>query len=294
MKNSSLTGRITHLAILAGALLLNGCSLSSRDYGPSQPMNFSHVPNAVPKHETRTRAGNPSTYVVLGKRYYVMKESRGYVERGVASWYGKKFHGRKTANGERYNMYAMTAAHKTLPIPSYVKVTNLDNGRSVVVRVNDRGPFHSNRIIDLSYAAASKLGFAQNGTGKVELRAIEPGEPNSTTTLATAGTTEPAATAVAVATTAPGSSYPTTPASAPARNQLFLQLGSFISQHNAESLRARLALNNVTRAEVQQTEVDSKNIYRVRIGPIASIEEADSLASRINDLGMGVPSIVID
>ncbi|MEN8170342.1 MAG: septal ring lytic transglycosylase RlpA family protein [Pseudomonadota bacterium] len=274
------TARITLLATMAGALLLSGCSLSTRDSGPSRPMNFSHLEDAVPKHEKRTRAGNPPTYVVLGKRYYVMKESTGYVERGPASWYGKKFHGRKTSNGETYNMYAMTAAHKTLPIPTYLQVTNLDNGKSVVVRVNDRGPFHGNRIIDLSYAAASKLGYAQNGTGNVELRAIEPGEAKTVTTTASTKSTP----------TAPR------PAAAPAiaRDQLFLQLGSFISQSNAESLRAQLTLNNVTRAAVQQTEVDRKNIYRVRIGPIASTEEANNLASRIHDLGMGVASIVID
>jgi rare lipoprotein A len=272
------TLRITQLATMVGMLLLAGCSLSSRDSGPGRPMNFSHLPDAVPKHETRTRAGNPPTYVVLGKRYHVMQESTGYKERGISSWYGKKFHGHKTSNGEIYDMYAMTAAHKTLPIPSYLQVTNLDNGKSVVVRVNDRGPFHGDRIIDLSYAAASKLGFAKNGTGKVELRAIEPGQSPIATTLATANPEE---------ITAPSSAPPV-------HNQLFLQLGSFISLSNAESLRAQLALNNVTTAEVQQTEVDRKNIYRVRIGPIASIEEADDLASRINDLGMGVPSIVID
>jgi rare lipoprotein A len=209
-----------------------------------------------------------------------MQESTGYKERGISSWYGKKFHGRKTSNGETYNMYAMTAAHKTLPIPSYLQVINLDNGKSVVVRVNDRGPFHDNRIIDLSYAAASKLGFAQNGTGKVELRALEPGQSPTATTLASADPEEDIPTPSSVR--------------SPTHNKLFLQLGSFISLNNAESLRAQLALNNVTTAEVQQTEVDRKNIYRVRIGPIASIEEADDLASRINDLGMGVPSIVLD
>jgi rare lipoprotein A len=274
------TLRITQLATMVGMLLLAGCSLSSRDSGPGRPMNFSHLPDAVPKHETRTRAGNPPTYVVLGKRYHVMQESTGYKERGISSWYGKKFHGRKTSNGETYNMYAMTAAHKTLPIPSYLQVINLDNGKSVVVRVNDRGPFHDNRIIDLSYAAASKLGFAQNGTGKVELRALEPGQSPTATTLASADPEEDIPTPSSVR--------------SPTHNKLFLQLGSFISLNNAESLRAQLALNNVTTAEVQQTEVDRKNIYRVRIGPIASIEEADDLASRINDLGMGVPSIVLD
>ena len=276
MTKMTTTARFIRLALVAGLLVLGGCSLSSRDSGPSRQMNFSHLENAVPKHEKRTRAGNPATYVVLGKRYYVKKESTGYVERGPASWYGKKFHGRKTSNGEIYNMYAMTAAHKTLPIPTYLQVTNLDNGKSVVVRVNDRGPFHGNRIIDLSYAAASKLGYASNGVGNVELRAIEPGQ--ATTTTASRSST-PAPVARAASTSS---------------NQLFLQLGSFISQYNAESLRAQLALNNVTSAEVQRTEVDRKSIYRVRIGPIASTEEADSLASRIHKLGMGVPSIVLD
>jgi rare lipoprotein A len=278
MPLTTTTTRITHLARMAGVLLLAGCSISSRDSGPSRPMNFSHLPDAVPRHEPRTRAGNPSTYVVLGKRYYVMQESTGYVERGISSWYGKKFHGRKTSNGETYDMYAMTAAHKTLPIPSYLQVTNLDNGRSVVVRVNDRGPFHGNRIIDLSYAAANKLGFASNGTGKVELRALEPGQ----------------STTVASHTSAESDGVPTPAQVTAGHNQLFLQLGSFISQSNAESLRAQLALNNVTTAEVQQTEVDRKNIYRVRVGPLASIEEADTLANRINELGMGVPTIIID
>ena len=275
--------RSSLLFAIAGVVFLSGCSFSSRDSGPDRPMDFSHLEDAKPRHEKRTRAGNPPTYVVLGKRYYVMQESRGYVERGVASWYGKKFHGRKTSNGETYNMYAMTAAHKTLPIPTYLQVTNLDNGKRIVVRVNDRGPFHGNRIIDLSYAAASKLGFAQNGTGRVELRAIEPDTPAPTSTIA--GQTAPSGTAAAVLRVSN---------STPASNQLFLQLGSFISLDNAEALRAQLALNNVSRAAVQQIEIDRKNVYRVRIGPISSTEEADILAARIQKLGMGVASMVID
>ncbi len=257
-------------------MLLSGCGVGVRDSGPAQPMDFSHLKDAVPKHEKRTRAGNPSTYVVLGKRYYVMPSSAGYTARGTASWYGKKFHGRKTSNGEVYNMYAMTAAHKTLPIPSYLKVTNLDNGKSVVVRVNDRGPFHDDRIIDLSYAAASKLGIAQNGTGRVELRAIEPGRQErkaAPQTSQAAATSEPPAAA---------------------GDQLFVQLGSFIDRDNAESLRAQLTLHNVAGVAVQHTEVDRRPIYRVRIGPLASIEEANSLVSRIHNLGMGVPNIILD
>lgn len=269
------------LVLLAGTLLLSACSFSTRDSGPRQAKDFSGLPDAVPRQEQRTRAGNPPTYVVLGKRYQVMASSKGYHERGIASWYGKKFHGRKTSNGEVYNMYAMTAAHKTLPIPCYLQVTNLANGKQVIVRVNDRGPFHDNRIIDLSYAAASKLGIAAAGTGMVELRAIEPGEPAAPPTRM-AGTAPPA--------TAPVPA----PLSAPGTSRLYLQLGSFISRDNAESLRAQLALNNVGEATVLESRVDRQNIYRVRIGPLSSVEEADRLAIRIDGLGIGVPSIVID
>lgn len=262
------------LPVIISAVLLSACSFNSRDSGPSKPMDFSHLPNAVPKYEKRTKAGNPETYVVLGKRYYVLKSSSGYVERGIASWYGKKFHGHKTSNGETYNMYAMTAAHKTLPIPTYVQVTNLNNGKQVVVRVNDRGPFHENRIIDLSYAAASKLGITGTGTGMVEIRAIEPGAPATS------------------ATRIANNDYTTTK---PVKHhQLYLQLGSFISRENAESLRARLTLNNVSGVAVEQSTVDRRQIYRVRIGPLQSVEEADKLALKIDNLGIGVPNIVID
>jgi rare lipoprotein A len=138
------------------------------------PFPADGVPDAVPRVEPRSRYGNPPFYVVFGKRYYVLASSVGYVERGVASWYGPGFHEVNTSTGEPYNMYAMTAAHKTLPLPAYVRVTNLQNGRSIVVRVNDRGPFVGNRIIDLSYTAAYKLDMLRNGTAMVEVRAIDP------------------------------------------------------------------------------------------------------------------------
>ncbi len=274
--------RLRYSAPLVVTLLLSACSFNTRDSGPSQPIDLSHVPDAVPRHEPRTRAGNPPTYVVLGKRYYVMKSSKGYKQRGIASWYGKKFHGRKTSNGEIYNMYAMTAAHKTLPIPSYLQVTNLKNGKQVIVRVNDRGPFHEGRIIDLSYAAASKLGIASTGTGTVEIRAIEPGEPVPQTTTEAGKAVR----------TAPEPRSAT--GKSAVKSHLFLQLGSFISRDNAESLRARLALNHVIGAKVEASRVDRQNIYRVRIGPLSSVEEADRLAVRIDRLGIGVPNIVFD
>jgi len=166
-------GLLLLLLLLLG--LLSGCSGT----GDKVPEKLSDIPDAKPKVEPKSKYGNPKSYVVFGRRYYTKASSKGYVERGLASWYGKKFHGRKTSNGERYNMYAMTAAHKSLPLPTYVRVTNLTNRRSTVVRVNDRGPFHGKRIIDLSYSAARKLGMAAKGVAMVEVRAIDPGNPKS-------------------------------------------------------------------------------------------------------------------
>lgn len=160
----------------------SGCSSKRRtkkDGAPRHvPANLLRIPNAKPKVEPLSKWGNryggTNSYVTFNKRYHVLSSSRGYRERGIASWYGTQFHGRTTSNGETYNMFAMTAAHKTLPLPTYVKVTNLRNKKSVVVKVNDRGPFHDNRIIDLSYAAAAKLGMLGKGTAQVEVESVDP------------------------------------------------------------------------------------------------------------------------
>lgn len=169
--------------VLLWALLLSGCSSSggSRTLGSNEqiPGDLENIPDAVPRVEPRARYGNPATYVVFGKRYYTKTSSQGHVERGLASWYGPNFHGRNTSSGERYDMYQMTAAHKSLPLPTYARVTNLENGRSAVVKINDRGPFHGPRVIDLSYAAATKLGVVKKGTAMVEVRAIDPSRPDS-------------------------------------------------------------------------------------------------------------------
>lgn len=157
-----------------------GCqsSLISREDIDFEPVNppawLKNLPDPIVRHEERVSAGNTTPYSVLGETYTVLSDAAGYVSEGYASWYGTKFHGRKTANGERYDMYALTAAHRRLPIPSYVRVTNLDNGRNTIVRVNDRGPFHEDRVIDLSYAAAVKLDFEKAGTARVRLEVIEP------------------------------------------------------------------------------------------------------------------------
>jgi len=163
------------LAVSLIALSLGACTLTpgvEKD-GAGKRIDTTVIPNATPKSEPITNAGNKSPYEVFGKTYWVLPTSKGYKETGLASWYGTKFHGRLTSNGEIYNMYGMTAAHKTLPIPSYARVTNVANGSSVVVRINDRGPFHGARLIDLSYVAAMKLGYADKGTANVLIEVID-------------------------------------------------------------------------------------------------------------------------
>lgn len=287
------------LLVIGVSIMLAGCgSLSRSDYGPSHSMDMSHVPDLAPKHEPRSRGGNPKHYVVFGKRYHVMESSRGYTERGIASWYGRKFHGRKTSNGETYNMYAMSAAHKTLPIPTYLQVTNLRNGRSTVVRVNDRGPFHENRIIDLSYAAASKLGIVETGTGLVEITAISPGQP---TPRKRAKPATIMAKAMPVDTTLPSREAVTAvtqrnsePANQDNPVRLYLQIGAFLNRDNADQLRSRLVLNNHTSTTIKQGYNLDKTIYRVHIGPLATVEEADSLATELLELNVGSPKVVIE
>lgn len=163
-----------------GALALSGCTLVGAPAGGVAPVRPAPPPSSatavVPRTEAPSRSGNMAEYEQNGRRYYVLDSSRGYAERGVASWYGERFHGRPTSSGEPYDMHALTAAHRTLPIPTYVRVTNLANGRSLVVRVNDRGPFSDpdNRLIDLSYAAAQQLDVVRDGTASVRIEAIEP------------------------------------------------------------------------------------------------------------------------
>src|SRR5690606_6096907 len=215
------------------------------------------------------------SYEVFGKRYYVMKDARGYVERGIASWYGEKFHGRRTSSGETYDMYAMTAAHKTLPLPTYVEVTNLQNGRRVVVRVNDRGPFHENRIIDLSYTAAAKLGIIGPGTALVEVRAIDPGAPRQQ-----------------VATTAP----PPAPASTGSGGTpgFYVQVGAFASRANAERLYSRLGSFGKDLLRINEAVVDGRPIYRVRIGPLYEVDTADRIVASLGRLGITDHHIVTE
>jgi rare lipoprotein A len=281
---------------LIGALAvgLGGCGGLGPDYGgdrdgPGEPRDVSRVPDAVPRVEPLSRGGNPESYVVFGDRYYPLRDSKGFVERGIASWYGRKFHGRNTSNGERYDMYTMSAAHKLLPIPTYVQVTNLENGRKVVVRVNDRGPFHENRVIDLSYAAAARIGMLGKGTALVEIRAIDPRAP--TTRVAAAPAQQQPAPLVAVpAPPVPEPAAPTTPA-AP---RIFLQAGAFSSNDNAERLRDRLKQGLAREVRVIPAMATTGSVLRVQVGPLASVEIADEVTAQLHELGVAQPLVVID
>lgn len=281
-----LAGLLPALGVIALVTQLGGCGgdkYLGGDGPPSRDRDVSGIPDAVPKPEPRSRYGNPEYYDVLGKRYYVLRSAHGYVERGTASWYGEKFHGRLTSNREPYDMFGMTAAHKTLPLPTYVRVTNLDNGRSVVVRVNDRGPFYGGRIIDLSYAAAKKLGIAQRGTGRVEVRALDPSRPGASP-VAEPQYAEPNHRTLA-------RPEPATPAKA---GELYLQVAAFSSQANAERLVGRLHEASFANAGVSLGKGGTGALYRVRIGPLASPKDAERLIVQLNALGLGKPHVVTD
>lgn len=285
--------------LLLGALQSGCLNLPREDRAPRRPPDVSSIPDATPREEPRSRYGNPPSYEVFGKTYRVMDSAHGYRERGVASWYGEKFHGRRTSSGEPYDMYAMTAAHKSLPLPTYVQVTNLENRKSVIVKVNDRGPFVHNRIIDLSYTAASRLGILEAGTGLVEVEALtgqlptevtiasashaapspEPAEPRQLTTVAQAHPQQapvdlpmPAAAADA----------------GPDKDQslIFVQLGAFADPLNAEALLGRLHARGFEAARVTADPVQERMVYRVRIGPLSSPDALAALDARLAAAGI--------
>ncbi|MFA7618867.1 MAG: septal ring lytic transglycosylase RlpA family protein [Thiohalomonadaceae bacterium] len=280
------------------ATLLAGCGeMPVRDGGPGRPVDLSGVPDATPRWEPRSRYGNPPEYTVNGRTYRVMESAAGYLEQGLASWYGTKFHGQYTSSREIYDMYGMTAAHRSLPLPTYVRVTNLQNGRSVVVKVNDRGPFHDDRIIDLSYAAAHKLGIISNGVARVEVRALDPVGPGGTPVTAAVVTAQPGfrtdeAAPAPVPLPAP-TPVPVAATPAPPGSTLYLQVGAFASRASAERLRHELtAHENMTAAVDETPHPDHGVLYRVRLGPLPTAEDAERLRERITALGLGTPRVV--
>ncbi len=289
------------IAALTLPLLISGCgSLSSsgssfftrQDSAPAQAVDISHVTDAVPRVEPHSRYGNPESYVVFGKRYYVKKSSLNHVERGVASWYGTKFHGRRTSSGEPYDMLAMTAAHKNLPLPTYAEVTNLENGRKIIVKINDRGPFKKGRIIDLSYAAAMKLGIAKAGTGLVEVRTIDPSEP-----LKPAQTPSLPPPTLTVASKPPPQADKLKRIAPGQTVGIYLQVGAFGDRINAENLRIRIRdieTLPIAKINITQGAKENASIFRVRIGPIDNVPEADQVIKRLAQLGIEDPHVIID
>lgn len=244
-----------------------------KDAYPETPPDVSAVPDAEPVPEPPARYGNRSPYTVLGETYVLLPSAKGYRATGKASWYGKKFHGLRTSSGERYDMYKMTAAHRTLPLPSYVRVTNLANSRSVIVKVNDRGPFHSERIMDLSYAAAARLDILKTGTGYMRLEAIDPAEYQPSTGRKRKGAaTAPAADA------APG----------PAR--FFVQVGAFSEAANAAALQSRLI--DLVYAPIGIANSGSPAVNRVQIGPFFTREDAEQVSRIIRENDLGLPIVV--
>lgn len=264
---------INMTGILTACGFFGGLTSSSEksDSAPRVKLNPAKIKDAVPRVEAKSPGGNRSTYVVRGRKYKVLDSAEGYRERGKASWYGVKFHGRKTANGETYDMYAMTAAHKHLPLPSYVQVKNLENNKQIVVRVNDRGPFYDNRIIDLSYAAATKLGILKKGTASVEIKVIDPKrwKKEQKKLKRVAGKKTQKATKKSITPISKNNTHTNK------EELLYLQIAAYESLAAAQSLQNRLLsiINNSTENMRQHNvvihPVEGQQLYRVRIGPLS-------------------------
>lgn len=237
-----------------------------KDAYPENPPDVTQVPDAVPREEPLAKYGNKSPYTVLGETYRVLSSAKGFKQTGKASWYGQKFHGLRTSSGEKYDMYAMTAAHRNLPLPSYVRVTNLANDKSVIVKVNDRGPFHSERVMDLSYAAAARLDILKTGTGKVRIEALDPAD------------------FAAQAAKAP------TPAPDVASDEprFFVQVGAFSARGNASALQSRLL--ELIYAEVNVVQGDG--VHRVHVGPFFNRDDAEKAATLIRGHDLGNPLVI--
>ena len=272
MVNYLMTLAIRCLPLLLTAALVacGGKGGYYKDDGPPRGVSSSAIkgiPDAVPKQEPLSETGN-NPYTALGKRYYPLQKAAGFKQRGIASWYGKKFHGRRTSSGEKYDMFSMTAAHKVLPLPTYVSVRNLKNGKTVVVKVNDRGPFLHNRVIDLSYAAAYKLGIVATGTGLVEITAQEPAAPTPT-----------------AATQVPVSSH------AVSGVRLFVQFGAFSVRSNAENLQRRLYGDGFN-PTMEPGVLDGRHIYRVRSGPYSFVSDVDQVTLNAQQYGYETKLII--
>jgi rare lipoprotein A len=271
----------TVLAVLA----LQACSTFDWNGTKSAPASASRTP------EQRSSRGNPPFYEVFGERYYVLATSFNYKERGVASWYGKKFHGKPTSSGQIYDMHEMTAAHKTLPLPTTVRVTNLRNGKSIVVLVNDRGPFVDNRIIDLSYVAATQLDMVSSGTALVEVETLTTEAQLSTPVIAEVAEPElKGSSSVSPIPTAAADTVTVEPL-----QKVYLQIGAFGEQINARQLQEQVRTSGISNIVVHFDDTRQPALYRVRLGPINGADEYDALveqmaAIQINDVHLVIES----
>lgn len=258
----------TIITLVTMVLLFSGCTTlqptQQNDGPPSKPVDFSQIPDPIPHALKTSHYGNPPSYVINGKRYFVLNSAKGYQKRGIASWYGSKFDGRNTSSGEPYDMLAMTAASRTLPIPVFARVTNLENGRSVIVKVNDRGPFAEGRIIDLSYVAAQKLGYAAKGTARVEVTALTFDDGPNTAHQRLAH-----------------------------QPKLYLQVGAFSEQKYAENLQSKLMRLTGKPIMIQTLTYNHRPIYRVQIGPLAGNKESDKLHQILKGLGLSNPIAIM-
>ena len=250
----------------------------SQDRAPTRIVDLSIIPEVIPQPINRTMAGNRSPYTVLGKSYQVLPTEEGYNESGVASWYGEKFHGHKTSNGEVFDMYQVSAAHKSLPIPSFLRVTNLDNNRSIVVRVNDRGPFHGDRVIDLSYAAALKLGYADRGTARVQLESI----------VASGAFRDRG---VSATTSAAGNENLRVSSS----SSKYLQVGAFSELSTAQEVSTKVEEITSLPVFIRTVNISkSRTLHRVRVGPISDSGQIQRVSESVVAANLGSPYTVTD
>jgi len=275
--------------------------------GDNAPPNLEQTPDAVPKNEPVLRTAANRPYVVFGRTYSPDTAAKNFRQRGMASWYGRKFHGQKTSSGEPYNMYGMSAAHPTLPLPSYVRVTNLSNGRAVIVRVNDRGPFHSERVIDLSYTAALKLGYVNQGSTQVEVEQIQADgsalPPPPPVLVAAAPASVPAVPAPPVA--APGLPAAPAPAAVDAKDVApvalatstqpdgtYLQLGAFGAREGAEEFRAK-TYQQLPWLNETMFIVARDRLFRVQLGPYKDRADATVIAEKIRETLQFRPTFIL-
>ena len=261
-----------------------------QDHAPTGDIKVDHLPDLVPKWEPKSRGGNKSSYEVWGKTYRVMDSAQGYAAEGTASWYGKKFHGHKTSNGEIYDMYSFSAAHKSLPLPTYLKVTNLENQRSVIVRVNDRGPFHGGRLIDLSYAAAARLGYHKKGLAHVKIEAITPvkGQDYSPNVPSVSRS-------VSSIQSVPAKALPLSSDEEISPSDLYfthLQLGAFSTEESADRLKQKLFESFDTSIKISINK-QSDGLYKVLVGPYDDAGELSIWQEKLQQKGFGRPVRVV-